>query len=154
MLPPPRFIVFYNGEEKRPDYEQMKLSEAYYLQEERISLELLVDVLNVNKGCNEKLMSACKTLREYAEYIDRIRRYAKTMPIEEAAERATTECIREDILREFLEKNRAEAIAMSIYEYNYEEHMRMEREDSIPRLAMDAEFYREMAQKYLSESTE
>lgn len=40
------------------------------------------------------------------------------------------ECIRENILREFLEKNRAEARSMSIYEYNEEEHMRMEREEA------------------------
>jgi flagellar biosynthesis/type III secretory pathway protein FliH len=29
-----------------------------------------------------------------------------------------------------LEKNRAEAKAMSIYEYNQEEHIRLEREDA------------------------
>ena len=45
------------------------------------------------------------------------------------AERAITECIQEGILREFLEKNRSEARAVSIYEYNEEEHMRMEREE-------------------------
>ena len=35
---------------------------------------------------------------------------------------------REDILREFLERNRAEARAMSIYEYDEKEHIRLERE--------------------------
>ena len=33
-------------------------------------------------------------------------------------------------MREFLKKNRSEAKAMSIYEYNEEEHMRMERQDA------------------------
>ncbi len=33
-------------------------------------------------------------------------------------------------MREFLEKNRAEAKAMSIYEYDQEEHIRLEREDA------------------------
>ena len=37
---------------------------------------------------------------------------------------------KEDILREFLERNRAEARAMSIYEYNQEEHIRLESEDA------------------------
>ena len=32
----------------------------------------------------------------------------QTMPIEEAAEQTITECIQENILREFLIKNRAE----------------------------------------------
>ena len=33
-------------------------------------------------------------------------------------------------MKEFLEQNRAEAMAMSIYEYNEAEHMKMEREDA------------------------
>ena len=58
-----------------------------------------------------------------------MRQYAKQLAITDAVERAITECIQEGILREFLEKNRAEARAVSIYEYNEEEHMRMEREE-------------------------
>ena len=40
------------------------------------------------------------------------------------------ECIREGILKEFLEKNRAEAKNMSIFEYDQEKHMRQEREEA------------------------
>ena len=35
-----------------------------------------------------------------------------------------------DILKEFLEKHRAEAKAMSIFEYDQEKHIRMEREEA------------------------
>jgi len=49
------------------------------------------------------------------------------MPIEEAVERAVTECINEGILVDFLRKNRAEAIEMSLYEYNEELHIKNER---------------------------
>ena len=77
-----------------------------------------------------ELMAACRTLWEYAEYTDRVRRYAKELPIAEAVERAITECIREGILKEFLRKNRAEAKRMSIYEYDQEKHLRQEREAS------------------------
>ena len=45
------------------------------------------------------------------------------MPIELAVERAITECIKEDILAEFLKKNRAEAMEVSIFEYNEELHL-------------------------------
>lgn len=75
-------------------------------------------------------MAACRTLWEYAEYTDRVRRYAKELPIAEAVERAITECIREGILKEFLRKNRAETKRMSIYEYDQEKHLRQEREAS------------------------
>ena len=43
------------------------------------------------------------------------------------------ECIREDVLREFLMKHRAEARAMSIFEYNQERHMQQEREAGIEK---------------------
>ena len=33
-------------------------------------------------------------------------------------------------MREFLDRNRAEARAMSIYEYDQEQHIRLEREDA------------------------
>ncbi len=45
-------------------------------------------------------------------------------------ERAITECIREGILAEFLSAHRSEAKKVSIYEYDEEKHMRMEREES------------------------
>ena len=56
--------------------------------------------------------------------------YAEENPIEDAVDRAIDECIGEGILKDFLEKNRAEARAMSIYEYDQEAHIRMEREDA------------------------
>ena len=52
------------------------------------------------------------------------------MSLEDAAERAICECIEEGILKEFLEQHRAEAKAMSIFEYDQEKHLRMEREEA------------------------
>ena len=93
-------------------------------------LDLKVLMLNVNQGHNPELMEVCHTLWEYAEYTDRVRKYAKEQPIAEAVERAITECIREGILKEFLEKNRREAKNVSIYEYDQEKHIRQEREEA------------------------
>ncbi|MBM6949576.1 hypothetical protein H6A20_13235, partial [Mordavella massiliensis] len=87
-------------------------------------------MLNVNAGHSPGLLEACQTLKEYSLYVDRVRRHAQELPVEEAVERAIRECIREGILAEFLEKNRAEARKMSIYEYDQERHMRQEREQS------------------------
>lgn len=128
IIPPPRFIVFYNGEEKQPDSRILKLSDLYGAEETEHKLELEALMLNINTGCNTELMQASHTLWEYAEYTGRVRKYAKEMPITEAVECAITECIREGILKEFLEKNRAEAKNMSIYEYDQEKHIRQERE--------------------------
>ncbi len=128
QIPPPRFVVFYNGEEDQPDKKILKLSELYTVEEEEHKLELEVLMLNINQGHNLELMEASHTLWEYAEYTERVRQYTKELPIEEAVERAITECIQEGILKEFLEGNRREAKNMSIYEYDQEKHLRQERE--------------------------
>ena len=65
--------------------------------------------------------------------MERVRKYAKTMALEEAVERAVIECIAEGILRDFLEKNRAEVIKVCLYEYNQEEHMKFVREEGIEK---------------------
>ena len=128
-LPAPTFLVFYNGTQEEPDEKELRLSDSYEIKEDSPSLDLVVRMLNINAGHNDELMHSCKTLREYAEYVRRIREHTKTQPIEEAVEQTITECISDDILRDFLLKNRAEVKSMSIYEYNEEEHMRMEREE-------------------------
>ena len=105
-IPPPRFLIFYNGSAPYPEQTILKLSDLYIVKEEEISLELTAIMLNINPGYNEELKSACKTLHDYAEYTDRVRRYTEEMELEDAVERAITECIREGILAEFLSKNR------------------------------------------------
>ncbi len=128
-IPAPRFIVFYNGREKQPERRVYKLSDAFSKKQEKPELELIVTVLNINAGNNAELLGKCKTLREYMQYIERVRGYAEQMPIDEAVERAITECIGEGILAEFLKRNRAEAIKVSIYEYNEELHLATVRQE-------------------------
>ena len=129
-LPPPRFVIFYNGKVEQPDRQILKLSDLYTIKEE-CSLELEEAVmLNVNSGHNKELMEMSHTLWEYAEYTARVREYAEVMELEEAVERAIEECIQEGILKEFLEKNRAEAKNMSIFEYDQEKHIKQEREEA------------------------
>ena len=52
------------------------------------------------------------------------------MSFPEAVEQAVDYCIRNGILEEFLSQNRAEAIAMSIFEYDEEQHLKSEREQA------------------------
>lgn len=130
QIPAPRFVIFYNGEEKQPEQKILKLSDMYFQYEENPALELEAVMLNINQGCNQRLMESCKSLREYSEYTARVRKYAGIMELDDAVERAITECIREGILSDFLSKNRAEAKKVSIYEYDAEKHIRMERAEA------------------------
>ena len=120
-IPAPYFIVFYNGTEKAEDRWENALSEAYESLPGEPRLELRVVTLNINEGHNKELMEQCRILREYAQYVAKVRRYTKEMELDAAVEHAVNECIQEGILEDFLRKNRAEVIAMSIFEYDKEE---------------------------------
>ena len=120
-IPAPRFIVFYNGEKQIGEQMEHRLSDAYENFSGDPELELKVMVININDGHNKALMEQCKKLKEYAQYVARVRKYQKIMPLKSAVERAIKECIEEDILADFLRTNRAEVIAMSIFEYNQKE---------------------------------
>ena len=129
-IPTPCFVIFYNGAEPQPDRKILRLSDLYTVKTKEVQLELTAVLLNINRNHNRELMEACQDLKDYAEYVDRVRKYAGEQPLAEAVECAITECIREGILKEFLEKNRAEVKKMSIYEYDQEKHIRMERQDA------------------------
>ena len=133
-LPTPHFVVFYNGSQRQPEQWEQRLSDAYYSREKEPELELKVTVLNINQGNNEKLKEQCETLKQYMQYVERIRKYAGTreMSLEEAVERSISECIKEGILADFLARNRAEAMSVCFFEYDeekeIEKYKRAERE--------------------------
>ena len=123
-IPAPQFIVFYNGTEKRKDSWVNHLSEAFENLPGNPKLELEVLTININEGHNEELMEHCQTLKEYAKYVNCVRKYAKELDLNEAVKLAVDECIRNDILSEFLRANKSEVISMSIFEYDKEEEER------------------------------
>ena len=119
-IPAPKFMVFYNGTDAVDDRVELRLSEAYEHLAGEPDLELKVLMLNVNEGHNKDLMEQCQTLKEYAIYVARVRKYASAQNLNDAVERAITECIKEGILVEFLRKNRSEVKMVSILEYDKE----------------------------------
>ena len=130
-IPPPEFLIFYNGKEDLPDRTPLNLSDMYYKTEDsHAGLELTAVMLNISGKHNQKLKGACRTLKEYAIYTDKVREYAEEMDLADAVDRAIRECIAEGVLKDFLEKHRAEAKEMSIFEYDQEKHMRQEREEA------------------------
>lgn len=132
-IPAPHFIVFYNGAAACPERDELKLSDAFEIQENDPELELRVKVLNINKGFNQNLKEQCRTLEEYMQYVDRVRIYAKDTGIEKAVDRAIDECIEQGILREFLLKSKAEVKRMSIFEYDEEATRKAISEDAFKR---------------------
>ena len=63
-IPSPRFVVFYNGADYQPERQVLRLPDAYEKKQGKPELELTVTVYNINHGCNEEIMDACKTLNK------------------------------------------------------------------------------------------
>lgn len=139
-LPAPRFITFYNGKRPQPERVEQRLSDAYYSREntgkiggaesESPNLELKVLQLNINPGYNEELKQKCPTLLQYVQYVECVRKYEKTIPLQEAVETAVDECIQNGILRDFLLREKAKVISMSIFEFDQELHDKTIRNES------------------------
>ena len=119
-IPAPKFMVFYNGTDAVDDRVELRLSNAYEHLAGEPDLELKVLMLNVNEGHNKELMEQCQTLKEYAIYVARVRKYTSEMNLNDAVARAIDECIKEGILVEFLRKNGSEVKMVSILEYDKE----------------------------------
>ena len=120
-IPTPQYYVLYNGKKKIPDRQILKLSNAFIVPPKEGTFEWTATVLNINYGHNEKLLSACKPLREYAIFISTIKEYKqkfndKNMSIEKAID----DCINQNILRDFLLERKAEAMHTLLTEYDEE----------------------------------
>lgn len=86
--------------------------------------EWTATVLNINPGYNEKLLSACKPLKEYAILIETIKEYRQKYDDKNVAiEKAIEECINCNILKDFLLERKAEAMHTLLTEYDEEEAM-------------------------------
>ena len=134
-IPSPRFIVFYNGSRNVPEQYMYRLSDAYYQNNNGEApfcepfLELKVLVININGCYNEDIKRSCKTLSDYQTYVSLVRAYSTTMPIEKAVSTAIEECIDNNVLREFLEKERAVIMSLSVFEFNKEREFKIVRQD-------------------------
>ena len=129
-LPTPHYIVLYNGEDDIPDRQTLRLSDAF--EKPGGCAEMTAEVYNINYGRNAELMERCRPLRDYSILVEKIRRYRKSgLPVSEAVDRAVEECVREDVLTDFLKGHKAEVIGMLLTEYDQAEHMRLLKEEGI-----------------------
>ena len=128
-LPTPHFVVFYNGVESKPERRILRLSEAFEVPTKDPELELKVTILNINPRMNEDLKEKCPVLKQYTQYVEQVRCNSMNMSLEQAVEEAIEYCIRHNILKEFLSKQKAEVIKMSIFEYDEEREIELIRRD-------------------------
>lgn len=131
FLPQPVYIVFYNGERKQPERQIISLKSAF--NEDSSTLNNFLDfkavMLNINYGYNKELMERCKPLKEYAIFVDTIRKHLKTENKPAiAAKKAVEECIEQGILSDILLKEKGVIEDMITVCYDEEIHKMREAE--------------------------
>lgn len=131
QLPTPQYIVFYNGTDRKTEEVKLRLSDSFEIPCNGGGFEWTATVKNINYGYNKELMENCRILKEYAQFVDKVRQYRKELgDITAAAERTIQECINEGILEEFLAAHRAEVLDVCLTEYNEELVMEALKKDS------------------------
>ena len=139
-LPTPKFIVFYNGNGMEEERTVLRLSDSFIHAKEKACMELEAEVLNINYGNNKELMEGCRPLMEYAYFVQKVKAYSKEHQRDKAIELAVNDCIKEEILKEILIKNRAEVVDMLLTEYDEEKRIRiMEKQIEMERQRTEKE---------------
>jgi hypothetical protein len=120
-IPTPQYVVFYNGTENLEPVIKLRLSDLFVHPDDSHEFEWTATMYNLNKGKNDALLSACKPLSDYMTLVNYIRENQSAgMPVKKAVDEAVKRCIKEDILRDFLKKHRAEVMNVCMTEYNEE----------------------------------
>ena len=129
-IPTPQFIVFYNGKQDADPVVKLRLSDAFTHKINDGEFEWTATMYNLNEGKNEELLSKCKALSDYMRFVNYVNDYLKQgYELEKAVDMTVTRCIKEDVLKSFLTKHRAEVIEVILEEFDqeiYDEGMREE----------------------------
>ena len=140
QFPIPQHIGFYNGTRKEPGRKILKLSDLFEHSstDKRPCLECETLVLNINYGHNRELMEKCQRLKEYAIFVDMVRKnLAAGAPLEEAVTQAADTCIDQGILEDLLKKQKAEVVRMALENYDLEKYEKAIKKESYEEGQMD-----------------
>jgi len=168
-IPRPEFIVLYNGNDPFSDYKKLHLSDAFMdvqglklSESDKLPLELIAHVYNINQGHNPEILKKSITLDSYSHLISKIWEYRNSgLILEEALELAIKYCVENNILRDFLKKHGSEVYSMLYDEYRIEdeiavikEEVREERDRTIAKNALAEGYAPESVQRITGLSLE
>ena len=130
-IPTPAYYVFYNGEKDMPERMHLRLSDAFLVEKEGPPcLEVIATVLNINADQNQAILSQCRPLSDYAEFVNRVKLYlSEGLERTAAVDKAVDDAIEEDLLEGYFRKHKAEVTDMILAEYDAEDTMRGYYED-------------------------
>ena len=79
------------------------------------------------------MLAKCPTLRDYMYFVDLVREYHLKndfIDLENAIEQAITQCIRENVLKDFLIENRTEVTHVMTLDFTFERRLELQRAEA------------------------
>ncbi|MCI8645366.1 MAG: hypothetical protein HFE76_00930 [Firmicutes bacterium] len=137
-IPLPHLYVLYNGEEERPLETIQRLSDAYALSQGIHWGDFQVLVININWEKQHPILSKCRVLGEYAQFVHQVRYNLRQEGVnrDEALRSALGTCIEQGILKEFLETHRSEVENM-LFDITEEEFLEIRAEEMAEDLVVE-----------------
>lgn len=133
-VPTPEFYVFYDGKQDIPLEQEVNLSDSFIAKCDKISLEMVVKIINVNYEKGARLLEECQTMAQYSQFIYLVRNKChKYGDIETAIREAIKECIRNNVLKDFLQKNGGDIVSFLFEALTKEEMLELSREDGFEK---------------------
>jgi predicted transposase/invertase (TIGR01784 family) len=130
LLPRPEFIVLYNGKEKYDEKKVMRLSDSFLGGGDGDSLELIVNVYNINPGMNEDLVKRSRSLHDYATLTSKVREYEEMYgSLEIAVGDAIKYCVENNIMVDYLREHGSDIMSILVHEYSYEDEVRVAKQE-------------------------
>lgn len=118
------------GTKDQPAERILKLSDSYLEKTDSPMLELIVKMINIDPSANHPMLRQCRTIYEYATFIQIIRDYInrgkhRTSAITEAMK----DCLNNGIMVDFIHEHGSEVINMLFTEFNMDDALEVRGEE-------------------------
>jgi len=134
-IPRPCFFVFYNGVDKLPKEQVVRLSDMFEpwpgSKNPPFTIDLEAAIYNINTNSHPDILHKSKMLAQYETFVELVREYEETYELGKAIEFAINECIKRGILAEFLKIHGAEVRNMLYAEIDEAKLRKYDREGYI-----------------------
>lgn len=147
-LPIPKYVIFYNGLKDISPIVKLQLADSFDFENSSLTSEEILQckqeynwtatIYNILNNNNSNLMEKCRILWEYSSFVFTVRSYMNEIPAKSkeedigfinAVNRAVDECIKKNILKDFLTKHKSEVVDILLTEYDEEKVMEMFKRD-------------------------
>ena len=106
-IPTPKYIVFYNGTRKlkTDDVHRLYLSDSFQTKTDNTLYEWTATMININENHSQELLSKCKILSEYSDFVTKVHEYLNCkIPLKDAILNTIQYCLENNILADFLKR--------------------------------------------------